>query len=106
MLSIVRYRPHNVGGCLGYVDIQLEPTGLVVRNCAVLLDRKTGGIRVKMPEYREYDGKGEPRWVPAIEWVKGEKREAWQRAATALVTEHLDRHYPDRQDPQPGGRRR
>jgi len=83
-ISCVKFRPCKKGTLLGFADILLERTGIIIRDCPV--HRCNAKEWLNFPA-RQYELDGVRRWQPLIEFAPGASaaKTAFQEQALAAV---------------------
>jgi hypothetical protein len=85
MIRCIKFRPYQKNTLLGFADLQLVKTGIIIRGCT--WHRKNDKEWIAFPAQRYEDESGKTQWSPMVEFADGatEAREQFRRSAIAAV---------------------
>jgi hypothetical protein len=85
MIRCTKFRPFRKNTLLGFCDLELSRTGLILRDCT--LHEKCGKRWIAFPARSFIGHDGETKWTPLIEFAEnaGEARKQFQHQAVDAV---------------------
>jgi hypothetical protein len=85
MIRCVKFRPYQKNTLLGFADLQLVKTGIIIRGCT--WHRKNDKEWIGFPAQRYEDENGKTVWSPMVEFTEGATaaREQFRKYAVAAV---------------------
>lgn len=93
MIKILNYRPMNKGHLVGYLDVEIEPWKLEVRDLTVW--NKDGRAWVNMPAKKYTKDDGSQGFSEVVRFVDSEYKENFRKAVLAALHDHCKKedHY-------------
>lgn len=92
MITATNWRPLAKGALLGFVDLALQPSGLVLRGCTVMLSGERRWIGLPARPQTNHDGTprldpktGKPAWQAIVEIPLRPARDRFNAVALAAV---------------------
>jgi hypothetical protein len=97
MITATGWRPIVKGALRGFVDLELQPSGLILHGCTVMVQGERRWIGLPARPQTARDGSpilgpaGKPAWAPIVEIPDRVARERFQAAALAAVDRIIGR---------------